>query len=206
MDKLIKAISKLHRGERGMTGLETAIILIAFVTVAAVFGYAVLSAGLFSAERGKEVIFAGVEQAKTNLEVSGSVIGYADNETQELTKLLVTVKNAVAGNPIDMTPNWGDTLGQNKTVISLKTQTEYLPNIAWNVTPVGAADSDYLLEVGEQFQIEIDLTNLDGNNNGLSTPLGPNDKFSIQVKPALGSTIIVQRTLPAELDDVMDLY
>ncbi len=204
MDKLIKAISKLHRGERGMTGLETAIILIAFVTVAAVFGYAVLSAGLFSAERGKEVIFAGVEQAKTNLEVSGSVIGYADNST--LTSLIVTVKNAVAGNPIDMTPNWGDNLGQNKTVISLKTASEYLPNIAWDVTPVGAADDDYLLEVGEQFQIEIDLTDLDGEGTGLTTPLGPNDKFSLQIKPALGSTIIVQRTLPPELDPVMDLY
>lgn len=206
MDRVIKAISKLHKGERGMTGLETAIILIAFVTVAAVFGYAVLSAGLFSAERGKEVIFAGVEQAKTNLEVSGSVIGYADNSTQELTKLLVTVKNAVAGNPIDMTPNWGDTLGRNKMVISLKTASEYYPNIAWNVTAVGADDGDYLLEVGEQFQVEIDLTDIDGNGTGLTTPLGPNDKFSLQMKPALGSTIIVQRTLPAELDDVMDLY
>ncbi len=189
-----------------MTGLETAIILIAFVTVAAVFGYAVLSAGLFSAERGKEVIFAGVEQAKSNLEVSGSVIGYADNATQTLTNLIVTVKNAVAGNPIDMTPNWGATAGQNKTVISLKTENEYWPNIAWNIVPIGASDGDNLLEVGEQFQIEIDLNNIDGRNSPLLAPLGPNDKFSLQVKPALGSTIIVQRTLPPELDAVMDLY
>ena len=33
--------------ERGITGLETAIILIAFVVVASVFAYAVLTAGLF---------------------------------------------------------------------------------------------------------------------------------------------------------------
>ena len=50
--KFAKAVANMHREQRGMTGLETAIILIAFVTVAAVFGYAVLSAGLFSAERG----------------------------------------------------------------------------------------------------------------------------------------------------------
>ena len=58
-EKFSKALHNLHKGERGMTGLETAIILIAFVTVAAVFGYAVLSAGLFSAERGKETILLG---------------------------------------------------------------------------------------------------------------------------------------------------
>ena len=39
------ALKNLLKDQRGMTGLETAIILIAFVTVAAVFGYAILSAG-----------------------------------------------------------------------------------------------------------------------------------------------------------------
>jgi flagellin-like protein len=34
-----------------MTGLETAIILIAFAVIAAVFGYAILSAGLFATDR-----------------------------------------------------------------------------------------------------------------------------------------------------------
>jgi len=54
-NKFMAALRRGHRNEKGITGLETAIILIAFVTVAAVFGYAVLSAGIFSAEKGKEV-------------------------------------------------------------------------------------------------------------------------------------------------------
>ena len=37
INKFMKAMRNLHRDERGMTGLETAIILIAFVTGAAVF-------------------------------------------------------------------------------------------------------------------------------------------------------------------------
>ena len=36
--------------ERGITGLETAIILIAFVVVASVFAFTVLSTGIFSSE------------------------------------------------------------------------------------------------------------------------------------------------------------
>jgi len=36
--------------QRGITGLETAIILIAFVVVASVFAFTVLSTGVFSSE------------------------------------------------------------------------------------------------------------------------------------------------------------
>ena len=132
MIKLMKAMQNLHRGEKGMTGLETAIILIAFVTVAAVFGYAVLSAGLFSAERGKETIYAGLNEAKSNMELSGSVIGLGDaaNPPTNLDKVKFTVKNAIAGNPIDLTPNTGGTAGQNKCVISITTDGDYQNDIS----------------------------------------------------------------------------
>jgi len=39
--------------ELGITGLETAIILIAFVVVAWVFAFNVLSTGIFASERSK---------------------------------------------------------------------------------------------------------------------------------------------------------
>jgi flagellin FlaB len=203
MYKMLKAMQGLHREEKGMTGLETAIILIAFVTVAAVFGYAVLSAGLFSAERGKETIYAGLEQAKSNMDISGSVIATADNST--LSEIKVTVKNAIAGNPIDMTPCDGTSAATNKTVISLTTATDYLNNIKWSKVSIGASDDDNLLEVGEQFEVTIDLSDL-GDDLSLTEDLEANDNFSLQIKPSMGSTITVMRTLPAELDPVMDLH
>ena len=61
------------RDQRGITGLETAIILIAFVVVASVFAYTVLSAGIFSSEKGKEAVHAGLEQARGSMELVGSV-------------------------------------------------------------------------------------------------------------------------------------
>ena len=63
----------LGRDQRGITGLETAIILIAFVVVASVFAYTVLSAGIFSSEKGKEAIHAGLETARGSMELVGSV-------------------------------------------------------------------------------------------------------------------------------------
>ncbi len=56
-----KMSNRRYPGERGITGLETAIILIAFVVVASVFAFTVLSTGAFSSERGKETMFAGPE-------------------------------------------------------------------------------------------------------------------------------------------------
>ncbi len=204
MIKLMKAMQKLNKGEKGMTGLETAIILIAFVTVAAVFGYAVLSAGLFSAERGKETIYAGLEEAKSNMELSGSVLGKS-TDSDNVSTILFTVKNAIAGNPIDLTPCDGTASATNKCVISLTTKNDYLNNVKWTKSAIGYANSNNLLEQGEQFEIIINLNDL-GDSKTLTDNLSANDTFSIQVKPSIGSTITIQRTLPPAIEAVMDLH
>ena len=67
-------VRSIASDERGVTGLETAIILIAFVVVASVFAFTVLSTGIFSAERGKETIHAGLREARSSVELKGSVI------------------------------------------------------------------------------------------------------------------------------------
>jgi archaeal flagellin FlaB len=157
--RAMRYLRKGHKDQRGMTGLETAIILIAFVTVAAVFGYAILSAGLFSSERAKETVYAGLDQAKSNLEVSSSVIAVndtsIDNETVD--SITFCVKNSIAGKPIDLTPNYGATENQNKTVISLRTATKYFENVKWSVTPVGTTNGDNILSNGGDVPDSVDF-------------------------------------------------
>jgi archaeal flagellin FlaB len=204
-NRLCKQIKSIGTEEKGMTGLETAIILIAFVTVAAVFSYAVLSAGLYSAERGKETIYAGLAEAKSNLEMSGSLLVKADNTKSYVKEIFFTLKNAIAGSPVDLSPNSGSTLGQNKCVISLTTDTDYLSNIKWSRNVIGNDNGNNLLEPGEQFEIHIDLNDL-GDNNTLTDNLTINKAFSLQVKPAIGSTVTIQRTLPPALDTIVDLH
>ena len=52
------------RAQRGITGLETAIVLIAFVVVASVFAFTILSAGVFASEANKQTIHAGLKLSK----------------------------------------------------------------------------------------------------------------------------------------------
>ena len=53
-------VAQFIRDQRGVTGLETAIILIAFVVVASVFAFTVLSTGIFSVAKGKETSHSGL--------------------------------------------------------------------------------------------------------------------------------------------------
>ena len=62
--KLRHFLRRAHENERGITGLETAIILIAFVVVATVFAFIVLTTGIFSVEGGKETVYAGLQKAR----------------------------------------------------------------------------------------------------------------------------------------------
>ena len=109
---LKKLARKMHRDERGITGLETAIILIAFVVVASVFAYTVLSAGIFSSQKGQEAVYTGLEQARSTVELKGDVVAKANATAVQ--ELIFSVGNALDGEAIDLT----DTTGDNVTVIS----------------------------------------------------------------------------------------
>jgi flagellin FlaB len=169
--------------EKGITGLETAIILIAFVVVASVFAFTVLSTGIFASERSKETVFAGLEEAKSSIEPRGSVIAYKGNEGSNDTiyKISFVVSNAVSGEPVDLTPPY-DTDGaltdpdivanaEYKTVIAYIDQNQYLSDIPWTVDWVGNSNSDNLLEEGEKalitvwlLQRDVDVANATDSN------------------------------------------
>jgi flagellin FlaB len=198
MREIKRALKSLLRQEEGMTGLETAIILIAFVTVAAVFGYAVLSAGIFSADKAKGTIYQGMEEAKSSMEVKGSVIA-TSNDGSEISVVDFVVANMIGEYPIDLTPVGED---GNVTVVSYWDENQHVAELpGWSVTPLAGADADDLLEMGEQFLLTIPVDSTDV----LTTPLDVNTAFTLEVKPPHGATIVVSRRTPAQLDTVMDL-
>jgi len=84
---LKKFMNRMHHNQKGITGLETAIILIAFVVVAAVFAFTVLSAGLFSTEKSKEAVYSGLKEAQSTLELKGSVTTNAVQAIDEMDAL-----------------------------------------------------------------------------------------------------------------------
>jgi flagellin FlaB len=92
-------------GQKGITGLETAIVLIAFVVVASVFAFTILSAGVFSSEANKQTIHAGLKETRTGLRQHGSAFAFAGfaGSTQAVFKIVFIVSNSLAGEPVDLT-------------------------------------------------------------------------------------------------------
>ena len=70
--------------DEGFTGLEAAIVLIAFVVVAAVFSYVVLGAGFFTTQKAQETVYKGVEQSTANIQMIGSVYGLSNRHITTL--------------------------------------------------------------------------------------------------------------------------
>ena len=73
---LHRRVVSAAKAERGITGLETAIILIAFVVVASIFAYTVLTAGVFSSQKASESVNAAIDEVRSSIKISGNTIAY----------------------------------------------------------------------------------------------------------------------------------
>ena len=181
-----------QRSQRGITGLETAIVLIAFVVVSSVFAFAALSTGLFSSDRSKETINAGLKEASGTLEVRGSIIAKASGGAVD--ELILQVANAAGGGAVDLTP------GETLITYTDADQSITLASGDFTATGLGAADSDNLVEPGEMYEIKM---------TGLIAKLNPDltaDKlFAFQVKPPVGAVLHMERRTPVNLDTYNNL-
>jgi flagellin FlaB len=196
-----RLISKVLRNQKGITGIETAIILIAFVIVASVFAYVVLSAGLFSTQKAKEAIHSGLEEAKSTIELKGDVMGRMEDGI--LTTLYFTVGTTTGGDSIDFTPpESGNT---SLVVISYNDAYQIFPTVNWTLTKLNTTNVDNILDKTELFMITVDLTIVSANATPEEMPTAYHI-FRLEVKPPVGAILPIERTIPARINQIIDLY
>jgi archaeal flagellin FlaB len=188
---MFENLKQRMQDERGLSALETAIVLIAFVVVAAVFAFTMLSAGMFSTERSKEAVYAGLEEVRGLMELRGSVI--AETDATKVTTLTFTVGNVAGGAPVNLTTGADKTL-----VIGYRDEDQVKNNLEWNVDFLGNNDGDDLLEQGELAEITVGL-------GDLTTDLGTSTLFVLELKPSQGGTMVLERRTPDSLDTIIDL-
>jgi flagellin FlaB len=199
---MFERLVNLHEDERGLSALETAIVLIAFVVVAAVFAFTMLSAGMFATERSKEAVYAGLEEVRGSMELRGSIVATATTTGVDghIDNLNFTVSNVAGGEPIDLTDN-NPSSNSNKVVIDYLDLENRVTNLMWDATFTGNNDGDMLLEDGELAKMTVYLT----GTTASSVTVGVNTLFQLEVKPPKGGVIVLERTTPAYIDPVMDL-
>ena len=159
------------KAQKGITGLETAIILIAFVVVASVFSYTVLTAGVFSSQKSSEAVNAAIDEVRSSIKISGNTIAYKGavdidgvasttaDRIDAVVRVALTIGVALQGIPIDVTPayqidatnkNLEASGASNSLVINFIDQKQVISNAAWTVAFSGANDGDFSLEPTER--------------------------------------------------------
>ena len=184
---------KVNENQQGITGLETAIILIAFVIVASVFAYVVLSAGLFSSQKAKEAVYAGMDEIRSTIEIKGDVI--AKMESGAVKEVYFAVGGRPGNKPVDFTDTSD---GNNKVIISFVDETQRFSTVNWTMQKLSATNTDNLLDQNEIFQITVDLSNTDN--------VGAYHTFTLEVKPPVGAVLPIERTVPARVSQYVNLY
>ncbi len=201
--KLLRIVAGLHNNQHGITGLETAIVLIAFVVVASVFAFAVLSTGLLSSEKSKETVLGGLEETSATLSIRGAVIGDANSGKTAIDTVKFTLTSAAqASEAVDLSSTGVVvTYLDSDQAINCENPASFdgdpdTAECSWATNwVIGTSD---LVDPGEQVDVTVTLTNL--------SPLLPKSReFTIQVKPNTGAVVIVNRTTPAELKAIIDL-
>jgi flagellin FlaB len=182
------------------TGLEAAIVLIAFVTVASVFSYVILGAGFTTTQKSQEVIHTSIGQASSVMMNTGDIYGIS-----------------ISGNTIDMVnftlrlSSGGGSIDFEDVVITYSDATHLetlAPVTGWRSTStipgswaiierqneIGLPNN--LLEKGEFFVISVHPTQ----------GIVPYNRFNIELKPSGGAAMTLQRTVPPTITSVNQLY
>jgi archaeal flagellin FlaB len=103
----LNLIQKGHRHtHRGIIGIESAIVLIAFVIVAAALAFVVLNMGFSTTQKAKTAIIAALEEAGSSLEVAGKITGVADISENVLNATSIPVKIVSGGGNANLDGNF----------------------------------------------------------------------------------------------------
>ena len=195
MKRVLSMVRRTARQEKGITGLETAIILITFVVVATVFACVVLTTGVFSAERGKESVFAGLSKARGTAELRGGVVVTAVGTV--VTDFQFALATTAGGEPVPINPSGAN----NRTVIAYRDDDTVDNDVSYAVTNI-VGDSDSLLEPGALKLITIVRANdIDGPPNMIA-----NERFTFEIQTPVGATLDVTRQIPSAIEAVMQLH
>lgn len=175
-----------HQSSDGFTGLEAAIVLIAFIVVASVFAYVILGAGFFTTQKAQETVYRSVEQASTNVQLVGNVYGIQPDGSSGISEIRFSLQLTPGSPAVDLsrmqvvfsTPATTPVTLSQGTVADLSTFT------------ANESGTTSVTSLGQNEQVEIVFK---------VNPVQANTRMNIEVRPVVGAVIPFSKTAPATL-------
>jgi archaeal flagellin FlaB len=169
------------------TGLEAAIVLIAFVVVAAVFAYVILGAGFFTTQKAQETIHKSVEQSTSNLLLIGNVYGLASDPSSGIDEIRFSIGLAPGAPAVDLT--------KLKIAFSTPATTPVILSLGDTATTTtftakDAGPGPNLDSLTQNQQVEIDF-------KVVAVP--ENTPVTIEIRPPVGAALPFSKTTAATI-------
>jgi flagellin FlaB len=215
----IKISKQRQNHKRGIVGVESAIVLIAFVIVAAALAFVVLNMGFASTQKAKETIGMSMEEAGVALSVEASISATGDITNGNIQNLSVPIRTSSGGRSVDLT---------NSTMSVRFVSTGPNTNVAYNniyngtlsleykttsaaITAKGSSsttsnafvywtqniNNNSVLDPGEHAVLVINLASAD-RPKAL-------DEVTVEMLVPTGSVLTVSRLIPVVTTSVIDL-
>lgn len=181
-------IKDVRSNRSGIAALAFILILVSFSMIIMQAGVQLTQTSPFGAAGPKFVTLAGLSATRHPLELQGSLL--ARSTDHEITELIFTLVNNGSAKPIKLTD---DTL-----TLSYRDPFQQVAHLTWSKRFQGNHNPDDLLDQGELVQLTVHLS------GALSTKLGPNTSFVIDVTPAQGARFSINRTTPGDFTPIMD--
>lgn len=170
--------------DRAFTGLEAAIVFIAFIVVAAVFGYVVLGVGMTTSQKSQETMHAALGEAGSALRPGQSVIAKLDNGQGFLDFIEFDLEAVTDLAVIDL-GSMTYTIATKKALVTFPPGDPSV-SVTWRYPK----DGGDLLEVGEVVTVRLEME---------SVEVGRGDTFTLQMTAAGGETAALTRNVPASI-------
>lgn len=189
---LVRIFAGLGREQRGITGIELAVILLALVGVASLFAIPDLTTKIRGADRSTTTASQEtIEDSFASLVLLGGVVGFSTPDGDSLEKVVFRV--STGGRSIRVV----DISVSGATISYLDEYRAFnVPTGDWS--SVWRRGNGPFLDQGEIVEITVFL-------NKLYPPLGKNTDFSIRLHPTQGEVLMIRRSTPSRLKGIMEL-
>lgn len=186
----------------GFTGLEAALILLAFIVVAAVFSFVVLGAGFFTIQKSQATIHSAVKATSSPLTIDNQIYGIENETSGKIGHLMFTVGNHYgSGDVVDLSGIsviWSTKDDLIQIPRSDPLYTKMPPPGTWGIVDKqGDAGSPASLETGEYATIIINMTP--------ENELSERERFSFEMIHREGS-ISFEGSAPSSIGKVNSIY
>lgn len=177
-------MNSFKTNDNGFTGLEAAIVLIAFVVVAAVFSYVVLGAGFFTTQKAQETIY--------NLQVIGNVYGLnstADSGVKVVDEIRFTITVAPGSPSVDLSKMKLVFSTPNTPIITLSQNNTISASVSSFTTKLNGATQQDTMSSGEQVELDFFIAGVPKSTN-----------MNFEIRPGIGAALPFTKTTPATVD------